>query len=775
AEREEFLRIFGDCYGYHGRLQSVRHEEFRRLAGQVYLDYAGAALYSERQIQACSEELLTTLLCNPHSAPASTSADAMSALRRDTLELLNADGRQYEVIITSGATAALKMVAECFPWSAGASCLAHPAAVHNSVLGMRGPALAAGAAVQLVPVVSPLGPLITADGGASDGLRGGGGGGTAAAAGPSGPRHLLALPVECNFTGDRQHLADAVRNDAGGGGAAASGRESRGRWLVLLDAAKACATAPPDLSVVPADFVVLSYYKIFGYPTGLGALVARKDALALLAAGKSYFGGGTVEVAVADRPYHVRRQGAPGFEDGTPPFTSIAAARHGFAFLHRLGGLPAVHRHSCCLARWLTIRLAALRHANGTPVCMLYGSVLDAEHGPTVSFNLLRPDGSWVGYTEVGRLAAMHGLVLRTGCFCNPGACAEWLGLTAEDLIRHHKAGHVCWDDHDLADGRPTGAVRVSLGAVSTFEDVHAVLQLIRRYFYPCVDQTARGGCTGRPPLAAVATAAAAAPHLSRILFYPVKSCAPQVVQAWPIGPTGLLYDREWALVDDGGKVLTLKQCPRMALVRPVVDLTRGTLTIHAPHDIHIPPLELAIPGLFHSCRRIPQVVTEGDTRVRQWFGRTLGAPCRIVQQRTGASALEAGGGGKGAAAAEGEPSVGFANDGQYLLVSEVNDDRPATAKAGGREEGGKGGHLADDLVTRLRPNLVVSGFQPYEEDSWAAVRVGPLHADVLGTCPRCELLQVDPRVGVRRGAEVLVALAQYRRRGGKVQFGVLL
>ncbi|GIL79431.1 hypothetical protein Vretifemale_8766 [Volvox reticuliferus] len=141
------------------------------------------------------------------------------------------------------------------------------------------------------------------------------------------------------------------------------------------------------------------------------------------------------------------------------------------------------------------------------------------------------------------------------------------------------------------------------------------------------------------------------------------------------------------------------------------------------------------------------------------------------------------------------EPSVGFANDGQYLLVSEasLSDLRmrlqlgfPTGVDTGGCSSGtggsgsnaggdGSDSREGDDLVARLRPNLVVSGFPPYEEDGWVGVRVGPLHANVLGTCPRCELLQVDPRVGVRRGAEVLVALAQYRRNGGQVQFGILL
>jgi len=45
--------------------------------------------------------------------------------------------------------------------------------------------------------------------------------------------------------------------------------------MVLIDAAKGCTTEPPNLTVYPADFVVCSFYKIFGYPTGLGALIVK--------------------------------------------------------------------------------------------------------------------------------------------------------------------------------------------------------------------------------------------------------------------------------------------------------------------------------------------------------------------------------------------------------------------------------------------------------------------------------------------------------------------
>ena len=111
------------------------------------------------------------------------------------------------------------------------------------------------------------------------------------------PQHLFALPLESNFSGVRydQRLVAAVQSgrmrwtSTGGGEASSSSSSSSsggdysgdgsgdgsalqplptGRWRVLLDAAKGAASCPPDLARWPADFVALSYYKAFGWPTG---------------------------------------------------------------------------------------------------------------------------------------------------------------------------------------------------------------------------------------------------------------------------------------------------------------------------------------------------------------------------------------------------------------------------------------------------------------------------------------------------------------------------
>lgn len=183
--------------------------------------------------------------------------------------------------------------------------------------------------------------------------------------------------------------------------------------MVLIDAAKGSATEPPDLSQYPADFVVMSFYKLFGYPTGLGVLIARKDASRLLK--KTYFSGGTVAASIADIDFVRRRKGVEElFEDGTISFLSIASIHHGFKILNSLTE-SAISRHTASLATYVRKKLLALRHENGASVCSLYGTSKASFHGfgPTVTFNLKRLDGSWCGYREVEKLASLSGIQLR--------------------------------------------------------------------------------------------------------------------------------------------------------------------------------------------------------------------------------------------------------------------------------------------------------------------------------------------------------------------------
>ncbi|KAF8412741.1 hypothetical protein HHK36_000710 [Tetracentron sinense] len=174
---------------------------------------------------------------------------------------------------------------------------------------------------------------------------------------------------------------------------------------------------------------------------------------------KTYFSGGTVAASIADIDFVRRRSDIEElFEDGTQSFLSIASIHHGFRIINAL-----------------SISAIARSQVSSYPNPSL--EVSSSELGPTVAFNLKRSDGSWVGYREVDKLASLSGIQLRTGCFCNPGACAKYLGLSHMDLLSNIEAGHVCWDDYDILNGKPTGAVRISFGYMSTFEDAkeHAV------------------------------------------------------------------------------------------------------------------------------------------------------------------------------------------------------------------------------------------------------------------------------------------------------------
>ena len=118
------------------------------------------------------------------------------------------------------------------------------------------------------------------------------------------PLHLFAYPVQSNFCGHKYPLN--WTRDIPNKQLIFQGLSSLpGSWLVAMDAASFVSTSPLDLSSYPAHFVAISFYKIFGFPTGLGALLVRRDCCGLL--GKRYYGGGTVAATVSRERFHLPR------------------------------------------------------------------------------------------------------------------------------------------------------------------------------------------------------------------------------------------------------------------------------------------------------------------------------------------------------------------------------------------------------------------------------------------------------------------------------------
>jgi selenocysteine lyase/cysteine desulfurase len=278
---------------------------------------------------------------------------------------------------------------------------------------------------------------------------------------------LFAYPAQSNFSGVR-HPLDwiAVAHERG--------------WDVLVDAAAFAPTSRLDLSRHRPDFVALSFYKLFGYPTGLGALLVRRRALTRLR--RPWFSGGTVLAANVGGDLAVPLSGHAGFEDGTVDYLGIPAVEIGLRAIERVG-IDTIAERVRALGTWLLDALQGLRHADGRPAVRLYGPTTWDRRGATIALNLLHPDGRVVDERHVDRVAAEHRISVRTGCFCNPGAGEAAFGLEPDALRRAELAGGSTLDDYIAAVGMPSGgAVRVSLGLASNFADVHRFMAFAARF-----------------------------------------------------------------------------------------------------------------------------------------------------------------------------------------------------------------------------------------------------------------------------------------------------
>ncbi|KAA3467858.1 molybdenum cofactor sulfurase isoform X1 [Gossypium australe] len=672
--KEEFFKEFGDFYGYPNAPKSIdeiRSTEFKRLEDTVYLDHAGATLYSELQMEAIFKELTTTVYGNPHSQSDSSSAtsDIVREARRQVLDYCNASQKDYKCIFTSGATAALKLIGENFPWSCKSTFM-YTMENHNSVLGLREYALNQGAAAFAVDINEAL----DQDGASRSSLTS-----FKVLQHPVQIRNeakvlegeltgdaynLFAFPSECNFSGMRFSL-DLVNNVKQNAEKFLEGSPySKGHWMVLIDAAKGFATQPPDLSLYPADFVVISFYKLFGYPTGLGALIIRNDAAKLLK--KTYFSGGVEEQ----------------FEDGTISFLSIASIRHGFKIFNTL---TTSAMHTMSLTKFLKRKLLALRHENGESVCTLYGNcplkVSRHDCGSIVSFNLKRPDGSWFGHREVEKLASLYGIQLRTGCFCNPGACAKYLGLSHSDILSNLEAGHVCWDDNDVINGKPTGAVRVSFGYMSTYEDAKKFIDFIRSSFISMPSEfekryLLRSKSIPCPTEGFEDRLSSSACHLKSITIYPIKSCAGFSVNGWPLSNTGLQYDREWLLKSLTGEILTQKKVPEMFLIKTFINLNQQILSVESPRCKRKLQIKLDsdsyLPGkeeFYLQSQRYEVQCYENE--INQWFSDAVGQPCTLVRCCQSEYCFSLNKNRSMGMCRDVNSKVNFANEAQFLLISE--------------------------------------------------------------------------------------------------------
>ncbi len=441
-------------------LDKLRLAQYSRLDKQqhVYLDYTGGGLYADGQLQQHMALLQENVFGNPHSLnPTSLAMTQLVDQARDyVLHYFNASADEYVAIFTPNATGALKLVGEAYPFEDGDHYLL-TFDNHNSVNGIREFSRAHHARITYVPVTLP---DMRVDEDQLVNLLDQGN--------PAG-NNLFAYPAQSNFSGV-QHPLEWIAL-----------AQSKG-WDVLLDAAAFVPTNPLDLSVWLPDFVTISFYKMFGYPTGVGCLLARKTALHKLH--RPWFAGGTITVASVQGDTFYMAEGEAGFEDGTINYLSLPAVEIGLKHLAAIG-INTIHERVRCLTGWLLDNLLALRHRNGRPVVRLYGPPDTCRRGGTITLNFYDLDGQTIDHRHIETEANKKNISLRTGCFCNPGGGEIALELSKTELVGcfTQSQDRLTIDDfRRCIDGKSSGAVRISVGLVTNFADVDCFVRFARSF-----------------------------------------------------------------------------------------------------------------------------------------------------------------------------------------------------------------------------------------------------------------------------------------------------
>lgn len=749
--------------------KQLRQTQFSHLKDVCYLDYTGAGVYAQSQINKVSDQLKTAVFSHPHgsSVLSNLCVAEMDQMRERILHYLDTDSDQYYVIFTSGATSAIRTVSECFEFNGGS--FVYLTDNHTSVLGMR--ELVKTNNVHHLSLEDAQKVLVESDE-TYDSTR----------------NSLFVYPAQSNFSGRKYPLSwtSIVQN---GSKLKQHCKCNGSNWFVLLDAATYCTSNKLSLTNFKPDFVCMSFYKMFGYPTGLGALIVKKSSAHVLH--KQYYGGGTVKIALANENFHRKKDDlSEKFEDGTINYLSVISLGFGFDIKEKLSDT----NKSFELAQYTYWYMKHLYYPNNNKAVELYldNDYSSSQHqGSIINFNILRKDGTYYGYSEVQNLANLLKIQLRTGCHCNPGACQTFLGLS-DDTVKHHfQQGHVCGDDKDIIDGKPTGSVRISYGYASNWDDVKYFLSFLKQYFLqeaelvpsyyttpkennPALndkidesfnnlihhenierktDHTELNRKLENPHLDSDHRVNSSATYiedplcegrLNSIFLYPVKACGYYKVKTrWEINESGLLYDRQWMIVNQSGVVLTQKLEKNLCLIQPDFDFTRNVMILcyRGSGSTFEVPLEINGEGekslnLCKSkvCRDSITGYDCGDD-IACWLDNQLnqtGLRLIRLKQRSGPQNLNS-----------------FSNMGQYLLITKPSIEAQLELLANKY----KASFELESFINRFRSNFVISGhFLPNAENEWSEVTVntslGLRTFEVKKPCVRCQYIYIDQETG---------------------------
>ncbi len=440
----------------------LRLTEFSRLdkLGQTYLDYTGGNLHPKSLLHEHYNLLQESILGNPHSTnPSSQMATKLvEGARKKIIDFFNAE--DYYCIFTSNASGALKIVGECYPFEDNGHYLM-TSDNHNSVNGIREYCKSKGAEYTYSPIRQE--DLRIDEDRLMENLD----------SFKDKKNKLFGFPAQSNVSGVKYDWAWVKTAKEKG-------------WDVLLDAAAFVPTCKLDLKEVQPDFVTVSFYKIFGFPTGIGCLLVKKDSFPKLK--KHWFAGGTVDYVSVKESNHLLIANHERFENGTLNYLDIPAITLGLEFIESIG-IENIRKRVMDLTGLFLKEMSSLKHDNGTPIVRMFGPMNTENRGGTVILNFQDTEGNTFPFDWIENQANKQLISIRSGCFCNPGIDETNHCVSNEEMAQYYTSrkekefdsttGYLRYMSKMI--GRMRGATRVSFGIATTTKDIETFVNFVSK------------------------------------------------------------------------------------------------------------------------------------------------------------------------------------------------------------------------------------------------------------------------------------------------------
>ncbi len=246
--------------------------------------------------------------------------------------------------------------------------------------------------------------------------------------------------------------------------------------------------------------------------------------------------------------------------------------------------------------------------------------------------------------------------------------------------------------------------------------------------------------------------------RIASLHTYPIKSCQGINLQVGTFGRRGFELDRRFMVVNERGGFRSQREDPALARVEVQVEGRTMTVSTHGHGAVAIDLDEAAVGDALDVTvwRNTSRGIDQGDDAA-VFFSELLGAPSRLVHmpddvERHVTRKL----------ATSRDDIVGYA-DSSPVLVTSVESLADLQR------------HMDERVpMGRFRPNIVLSGGAPWEEDRWTALHSGDVELSVTKACKRCVITTTDQATG-KRASEPMRTLGRLRRSetGSGVEFGM--